>query len=396
MDNTPINKSNSANSGSVANDELVSQFLAQLRAEGLTEVRVLKYRYTLARLGRVFPDFKNLTREAAINGFNELRNGVKPNTYRDYQILFRRFMVWLYKTPRGQLPLVIDWIHPGRTEHKIMRPEEMINEAEIDRIVKTAKTARDKALIYLCFELGVRPGELIKLRVGDITPASAGAYFVRIDGSKTPYSKRSVPLVGTKAINAFKTWLEEHPLRNQPNFENMPLWVKTNGRQLRSARAFSKMLGNVETLAGITKPHHPYHLRHSRGTILSNNPAVSHSHNCLIMGWARNSSMPEVYQHNNEQDALNALLRSRTDTPEDDVLVETAVNTMLANAEFWELVKERIKERYKEQKPPDFIAALISEPAEKAPQNWNYLVEAPRGLDKKSSRKKGLKGGGQK
>ena len=82
-------------------------------------------------------------------------------TKHDYKAMLRIFYKWLRQT---EVPEEVRWIRPGRRRKKIL-PEELITEEEVKRLVESASSLRDKALILVLYESGCRPGKILTLKI---------------------------------------------------------------------------------------------------------------------------------------------------------------------------------------------------------------------------------------
>ncbi len=92
------------------------------------------------------------------------------NTVEDYKIAVKRFYRWLLAND-GEVPEVVKWIKKKRATNKSVKPDNMITEAEMAKIVEACKNARDRALFSLLYDSGCRIG-------GDFV-AEAEGYRVR-------------------------------------------------------------------------------------------------------------------------------------------------------------------------------------------------------------------------
>ena len=87
-------------------------------------------------------------------------------------------------------------------------PEEILNEGEVEALIKAAESSRDKAFVSMLFDLDSRPGEFLSLQRKNIGFDKLGG-FVMVEGKMGPRRQRliiSVPFVAK--------WLEEHPDKN--------------------------------------------------------------------------------------------------------------------------------------------------------------------------------------
>ena len=130
--------------------------------------------------------------------------------------------------------------------------------------------ARDAAIVELLYGCGLRVGELVGLDAQPSAEAQrqgrgwidldAGEAHVFGKGSK----RRSVP-VGTAALGAVRTWLEQRP---QPFGGagsarlDAALFVGRRGARLTAQSVWARLRQRGQ-VAGLTTPVHPHMLRHS-------------------------------------------------------------------------------------------------------------------------------------
>ena len=122
--------------------------------------------------------------------------------------------------------------------------------------------ARDAAMVELLYGCGLRVGELVGLDAA-ASPAARG--WIDIDACEAHVlgkgSKRRTVPVGSKAIDALRTWLSA---RAEPrDGETSPaLFIGRHGTRL-TAQAMWQRLKRRSLQAGLATPVHPHMLRHS-------------------------------------------------------------------------------------------------------------------------------------
>ncbi len=73
----------------------------------------------------------------------------------------RSFYKWLYG--KDEYPDIVKWIKVG-TEVKNKLPEEMLSEEEVKKLIDACRNQRDKTIIALLWDTGMRIGELLNLK----------------------------------------------------------------------------------------------------------------------------------------------------------------------------------------------------------------------------------------
>lgn len=126
---------------------------------------------------------------------------------------------------------------------------------------RTARGARDGAMIELLYATGLRVSELIRLSINDLN-LQAGFLIARGKGDK----ERVVP-VGRVAAEKVKAYLGESRLVLLKGRASGALFVTERGRPF-TRMGFWKLLRRYALKAGIRKPLSPHKLRHSFATHL--------------------------------------------------------------------------------------------------------------------------------
>lgn len=184
-----------------------------------------------------------------------------PETNRDYRVALRMFGKRLGDD--GEAPPSIDWI-PGGTPNDhdpSPNPSEMLEwDADVKPMIDACRNSRDKALIAVAFDTGLRAGELEALTLGQVTDGDHGLRLM-VDG-KT--GQRSVPLIpSTPHLNR---WLADHPGSGDPD---EPVWCKLDEPEKVSYRMLLKAFKEAAERAGVDKPVTPTNFRKSNATLLA-------------------------------------------------------------------------------------------------------------------------------
>lgn len=140
---------------------------------------------------------------------------------------------------------------------------EYLTPSEVESMIKASDNQRDKAMLAVGFEAGLRASELLLLNVGDVTFDDMGARL-RIRRGKT--GSRLVRLISSAPI--LGNFLGIHPRRNDIA---APLWPTESlsyfGQRMLSWLAWSKRLNKTARDAGISKRKiHNHMLRHGSAT----------------------------------------------------------------------------------------------------------------------------------
>jgi len=279
------------------NKQLILKFRRDLIADGIKPPRIIRYMQTLRIVCEKYKNkpFKKWTIEDIKDVLVAIEtNGYSAETINEFRKGLRKFFKWL----RGDRWKGLELLKGQRKSNK--KPD-VFTEEEIMKIIEAAVHPRDKALIAVGYEAGLRVGELASLRIKDIMWTNHGAK-IRVSG-KT--GERQIPIV--MAAPYLRRWLDHHPLKDDPNaFVFVGIGSKNHGKLL-TYHMISKIIKLATKRAGIKKRVYPHVLRHSRATILAN--YLTEAQMCEFFGWVQGSDMPRIYVHLSGRDIDKAINR---------------------------------------------------------------------------------------
>lgn len=180
-------------------------------------------------------------------------------TNRDYRVALRVFGKRVSPNEDGDPPGSIDWVSSktSRNYDPAPDPADMLElEDDVKPMIENARNPRDKALIGVQYEAGLRGGELYDLTVGDVSDSDHGM-VLRVDG-KT--GQRSVHLTADFSIPHLQRWLSEHPAGEDPE---APLWSKLTKAEQYSYQRFLQCFEEAAERVEVTKPVTPTNFRKS-------------------------------------------------------------------------------------------------------------------------------------
>lgn len=295
--------------GDVTNDDaqLIRSYVKERTAQkSLSPGRQNKIILILASWRRFIPEYKTLTMNQVYEGLNQLSTGstkdeqldLSKNYIYDHITILKPFLFWLID--EGHNTCLIE-----KKIRAIKRPQavvmtktvsDLLTEPEIRQILAACKTSRDRALISVLYEGGLRIGEIGQLTWEKVTFDEHGLIinldfktgkprFIRCVFA-TPYLKEwQRECKGSGGSHVFTT------NRNEPPTYEMLY------RQIR----------RLAKRAGIKKHVHPHIFRHSRITHLlqqgMNETAVK-----MMMWGSVNSDMFQAYAHLTGADVDKAVL----------------------------------------------------------------------------------------
>ncbi len=140
----------------------------------------------------------------------------------------------------------------------------VLSKQEVKRILAMAPSLKAKVMLSLAYGCGMRAGEVVRLKVGDIDSAQNIIRIVQAKGRKD----RNV-MLPTDILGLLRDWWKERPTgqdKNVPGPERV-LFPGYRGRHL-SSRQISRLFKKAARAAAITKPVTLHTLRHSFATHL--------------------------------------------------------------------------------------------------------------------------------
>jgi integrase len=290
------------------NGGLCLQFLDHISALGLSVGRVSKYAAHIPTLLRMIDKdvtFKNMSKvdvEGVVAKINS--RAIRASTKSDVKLLLRK-LVQYAKTgscAKGEpLPPEVSWVsliikekNPRVTPESLLTPEELV------AILNAALTRRDRAMIYVLFEAALRPSELLTMRVGSVV--FKDEYCLITANGKTGIKR--IPLVTSS--KPLLDWLEEHPLRNDPE---APLWSSLSRNHLGERLSYPRFRVTIKAIAQrakIKKNIWPYLYRHTSLTSMAK--VFTECRLEQFAGWTYGSKMTRRYVHFSARDLEDAIL----------------------------------------------------------------------------------------
>jgi len=226
----------------------VELFLAAKAAEGVSPRTSEWYRMILVRLVR------STGQERAVDGLDpaelrawlvELRTTLAPVSVAGYVRTLRVLGNWLAAEGLAEAAALRGLRRP-RVPHKIIEP---VADDVLRRLLAVA-TVRDRAIVLLMLDTGLRVSEVAGLRLGDLR--SDGTVKVNGKGSK----ERITP-VGSTARTAIVRYLGQRG----PGQPDDALFLGRKGEI--SARGLQHMVRRLKGRVGVTGRLSPHSLRHT-------------------------------------------------------------------------------------------------------------------------------------
>lgn len=351
------------------NKDLIKKFARDLKVRSVSDFRINRYIQTLRVIHR-WKDkpFREWTAEDVKDVLFEIEsNGYKPHTINEFRKGLRMFFRWL----NGE-----DWegLKVLRGEKPNKKKPDVLTEEEISRMIEAAVNERDRAIIAVGYEGGLRVGELASLTWGDVVWTEWGAK-IKVHG-KT--GERLILIIMTASY--LRAWMLKHPAYDVKRGEIDPqafVFCRVNGKDAgkpMSYTMFSKVIKKAAERAGIKKRVFPHILRHSRATVLAN--YLTEQQMNRFFGWVQGSDMPAVYVHLSGRDIEGAIKRMYGLEEEEEerrhqpIKCPRCGEMNVPNAKFCHKCgllldeKERLRIQLEEAKMlPELMAKIVENPA---------------------------------
>ncbi len=233
-------------------------------------------------------------------------SGMRPGTRRWYVSLMRRLAAYLYEIHGSEKAKEI--LEKLKSPRVRLPPPETLTPEEAERLLEEARTLKNKALIAVLLEGGLRISEALSLRIGDVEFDEYGAkLYVR--QSKT--EARPVRII--KYTHILRAWLQSHPQRNNPQAWLFP--KATNPDKHMTPQTANNNIKRIARRAGIKKNVHPHILRHTRATMLATR--LTDREMMMVFGW-KTVEMVRRYTHLTMRDVETSLLKKVYGIDKDD------------------------------------------------------------------------------
>ena len=279
------------------NIELILKFIKKLFAEGLSKPRIVKYANHLKVLSeKMGKNFMEVNKEDIITFLSDLeRSKYSTYTKKDYKVVLKRFFHFLEK---GEL---VKDVKTTIKENRKKLPEEILTQAEVKKMIEAADHPRNRVIIAVLYEGGLRIGELASLKIKNIAFDEYGA-VLKVRG-KT--GERMVRVVGSASL--ISQWLQMHPRRDD---KEAPLWVNLSSNYKKEGITYQGIRQNLKRIAekaGVKKNITPHIFRHSRATHLARH--LTEAEMNVYFGWVQGSDMPATYVHLSGRDVDDKILQ---------------------------------------------------------------------------------------
>jgi len=248
--------------------QAISEYIEFLEVErGLANNTLQAYRRDLTQLFD-FLTSENINnwadiKRTQINLFLKFlhKNNISPTSISRKIASIKGFFVWLNTMEITNHNPTLGLEQPKLSK----RLPKVLTTEEVDTILNSPLSTRDKAITELLYAAGLRVSELCGLTMANINLTSK---YVRCIGKG---SKERIIPIGKKSVQAINLYLKEREyIIKKYNIAKSPLFLRENGKQITRGDVY-KMINNLGKL--INKNITPHVLRHSFATHLLENGA---------------------------------------------------------------------------------------------------------------------------
>ncbi|WP_367344145.1 tyrosine-type recombinase/integrase [Methanomethylovorans sp.] len=286
------------------NKRLIENFIVKCQIEGLAKGTLVGYLNYITRMTQRLQELgidkplDTLTEDDFNLLLVTLQNekGIEQAGLRNYKKVTKKFfnVITSDEPPKWVRKLQL------KTIDTPVQPSDLLTQKEFDSLMEACRHPRDKALIAVLADSGIRIGALASCRIKNV---EFNQYGATVYLSKTGQANKTTPAKGiplTWSTGHINQWLAIHPFRDDPE---APLWITMamDGTPM----SYQSLLRTVKSLgqrAGIKKRVHPHGFRHMAIThwILDgyNEQEIKHR-----AGWSKGSTrMFKIYGNFTDQE----------------------------------------------------------------------------------------------
>ncbi|UGV40259.1 tyrosine-type recombinase/integrase [Methanococcoides orientis] len=279
------------------NIDLIERFVLACRREGLAKTTLIWYvdysKRTAEYLRTI--DIEKRLDQLDQDDFDRLliyledEKNLTAGGIRNHKKLIKKLFRWAYD---GEPPKWIAQMTLKAIETPV-QPSDLLTRDELDKLLDYCNHPRDKALIAVLADSGMRIGALASCRIKNVEFNQYGAilYISKTSKSKKSTAAKGIPI--TWSTGYLNQWLSVHPFKED---HDAPLWVTLDkNRTPLSYKTARTIIVKIGGRAGIKKPVNPHSFRHLAITnwILDglNEQEIKHR-----AGWSRGSTqMFKIY-----------------------------------------------------------------------------------------------------
>ncbi len=311
------------------NKEIIASYDRDSILKGGIELpTLLKYYDVLMTVAENYTkkDFDKLTKEdfeKIIEQINK-REDILIATKQKYWTILKKFGSWLaygdkiFNGHKKDYPEIVSWLSTSIKSKNIpkIKAGDILTEDEIDKLIDSTESTRDKAFLSVLYETGSRISELGNITIKDITEHPHG-YLIDLASGKT--GERNVIIVFSSSKLA--AWLNQHPTKKKDDYVWVSIYEDNNNKKHRGEplgyRGLYKIVLRAKEKSRIKKRIHPHAFRHARVTHLLANKQLNETQAKVYFGWTPSSKMIAQYSHLTSADVNRTMLAINGIEPEE-------------------------------------------------------------------------------
>ena len=300
------------NSGvSEQNKKHIKKFLQYCTVQHVDKQRRIFYIDKLKMIGTVISkDFSEWGEDEVLSFMDYLENKkkedgtkkYKASTIDSYIVTLKCFFRRINKLDsQDPVPKFLRILKRKRVKRK-QNENDIVDSDDITKMINVSNNKRDRCMVSMAFEMGLRSGELRSITIRDLKKHPQGyKVYIGENGAKTEDSRRPTFYVSSERY--ISEWLNEHPFMHNPD---SPLFCNQSNGKVLTAQAVNRTIKKA-CLRAIGKDIHQYTLRHSFATRLTKRD-ISEKKIRKLMGHSENSNALSGYQHLKESDSEEVIL----------------------------------------------------------------------------------------
>ncbi|MDE1828175.1 MAG: tyrosine-type recombinase/integrase [Candidatus Micrarchaeota archaeon] len=294
-----------------ANVSAVNNWINFMRAKGSNPNTILKNLYYMSWFLNSLSaktDITKATRQEIESAMAKIESSDYSGTTKgNIKVIIKAF----YKHCLGEdlyYPKQIAWVKSSKSRKKIL-PEDILSEEEVLKMIEASGNMRDKAIIAVLYDSGIRVGELLSLRIRSVDLSGEPAHII-VDG-KT--GMRKIPILFSAPYLSNYLELVKGKKHDEFLWTGIGTWTASN--KLVDSSAIRKLLRIVAKKAGIHKRMYPHLFRHSRATYYANR--LTEQQLKALFGWTGDSTMVSTYVHMSGRDIDDAVMQTYGKIPKE-------------------------------------------------------------------------------
>jgi integrase/recombinase XerD len=216
-----------------------------------------------------------------------------PYTIMNRKYVLRDFFRWLRGTE--EFPPEVRNLKVRKPTRDAIPTRDVLNKDDMLKLLQAHPDARDKAMLAVLYESGLRAGEFCALNISSVEFDQYGAVLTLPKGApglKT--GARRVRLY--ESVPYLHRWVEDHPHKDDPKAALFYSMSRRAPGVRMSPNALWQFVNRAGKTAGLRKESHPHLFRHSAATERAR-MGWTETMMRAFFGWTRSSDMPARYVH---------------------------------------------------------------------------------------------------